>query len=116
MGMRIAEWSALLHSYLIEEEEFFDYTKLVREQWPHIVIETPGRNSYRETARYYIGQMEEVFGGPGDFIMSADYYRGGNVVRVILGFTTVQDAVLMKLQLNLKEGHYISGNGYDEND
>lgn len=112
----IGEWFRLIKSYVIdEEEERFAFHELIQAMWPHITIYAKQQYTNRmltQTMNEYILQLQEFLGGTGDFVVACFVQPEFDIYQVVIGFSTVEQLITARLQLELPEDHDITGGGF----
>ena len=110
----IGEWFKLLNSYVTDDEERFPFHNLIPVMWPHICINAKGHytnTSLIKTMNDYLIQLQEFFGCTGDFVVASFIDPEFDIYQIVIGFSTVEQMITARLQLELPETHDITGGG-----
>jgi hypothetical protein len=118
----IVEWYRQIRSYLEEPDvENYNWVTLIEQNWPHIKIVIPKATSARHLEYWmskYAFVADEALGGPGHWISAAETYFGRTGedygIVVTIGFSTIVDAVNVRLFFSPLEEQHIVSFGYDK--
>jgi hypothetical protein len=110
----IRDWYRLLELSVVDPDERIPYTVLIPRFWPHIIVNVTKRINRRDTMyamiNSYCQQVEAYMGGPGNYILACSFDFHERVI--VFGFTDMSDAIAMRFNLELADGHTVTGGGY----
>lgn len=112
----ISQWYKLIKSYELDESERRDFTRLIKEFWPHINIHIPPSDytnrSLQRLMNFYLEQVQNTFGESGDFVVAVYIDSEFDIYDLTIGFSTSLHLVQARLEMVIDDNHYTTGGGY----